>query len=508
MFNLNEFMERNTLNVFLFVLVLGVSARIISFIILPEATYTDSVFHLSLVKEMLETGSISTIQTSLPMPFYHFLVFVFFAITGLPLTMPFVRIIPFAVSFFQILLAYLIGKQLFPKNKSLQIFITAFVAAHATLSIFSTVNFTGPIAAMFVLSAFFFLVRIMNSKKVQYVDLMLLILSIFALSLSKFNATFTLPAFIVGLFYILKEKKVSFSKNIGILAIILLLSSSWFMFNFFTIGTPLGFSSQEMDSISLDLFNTRITPERASFFYFNFWNFPGFLEFPKLGIFDPNLILLSSLIFFVAMLPLVLLIFNGFYNAFTQKNKIYIVLCLAILLVFPIVVKRGFESRLFIPVIPLFGIIMAYSFSLLKNNSFKAVVVISFILFGLFSFAYVSGSAYYFNSKHEKVSDFYLYISELPENSKILSLSEHRKIMFYAGKQSHFIDLMDQFTDKTQFISAAHQKEFSHFAVSCNDEYNLNENLLKILVDDNTLELIYHDECSSVYHINYGVTTG
>lgn len=502
--NFSKFIEKNALKIFIIVMILGIVARAVSFALLPEATYTDSVFHLSLVKEMLKTGSISAIQAIMPMPLYHFLLFVFFGLTGLPLAMPFVRIIPIVISALQIILAYLLCKELFPNRKELWFLGTAFTAAHAVLAIFSTVNLTEPIAAMFMLLSFWLLVRIKNSEKHADNYIVLFIFSVFLLSLAKLNATMSVPALIIGLIFVLKEKKVSVPKIAFITGLIVLLCASWFIFNFFTIGNPLGFSMSETEDLNASLFETRITLERAGFFYFNFWYFPNPLEFPKIGISDPFLISLSMAIFFAAMLPLVFLILAGIHQTLREQKIIYITMFLAILFCFPIVVKRGFDARLFVPVLPLFGILAAYSFSLLKGKNLKALAVLSVLFFGIFSFAYVAGSAYYFDKQYEKVSGLYSFISKLPGDSKILSESEFRRISFYTDKNARPVDDLGSFTEEPQFLSAFKSSNFTHFAVSCTDEYPPNKTLVNSLAAKKTLELVYSDSCSSLYKINYG----
>ena len=165
---LRPFVENQTFRIVLFLFCLGILARLISFVILPEDSYSDTVFHFGLVKTMLETGSIASIQTILPMPLHHFLLVIFFGLTGFPIEMPFVRIIPFVVSFSQILFAYLLSKELFPEKKVLQVMAVAFTTAHVVLSIFSTVNFTGPIAATLMLSSFWLLAKLHNSSKINF----------------------------------------------------------------------------------------------------------------------------------------------------------------------------------------------------------------------------------------------------------------------------------------------------------------------------------------------------
>ncbi len=519
MLDISELIKKHAFKVFLFVLLLGILARIISFLVLPEDTYSDAVFHLDLVRTMIETGSIAEIQAILPMPLYHFALFIFFVITGLPLEMPFVRIIPFVISLMQILFAYLLFRELFSKKKEFQknlpsynskelqdkilvIMGVAFVASHAVLSIFSTVNFTGPIAAMFVLSSFWLLAKINNSFKINYFEIALFIVSVFALSLTKLNATIAVPALIIGLAVVLYYKKVSFVRIGTIVAILLILSSAWFAFNSLTIGSPLGFSSGEVSAgITEEILTTRITAERALFFPLNFWYFPNSDLFEKVGL--SNFYIISLILFFIAILPLFISMLIGMYDSFKKKKIVYLAMFLAIVFISFIVIKRGFESRLFLPVLPLFGIFVVYGFSSIKNKYFKSAIILSFLIFGLFSFGYVTGSALYFNSQNQDVSGLYEFMSDLPDNSKILSSSEHRRISFNTGIDSHFIHNMSKMTSEAQLLSPANENGFTHYAVTCRDDSVIDSNLKASLISNNSLSEIYRDDCSVLYVINY-----
>jgi len=62
---------------------------------------------------------------------------------------------------------------------------------------------------------------------------------------------------------------------------------------------------------------------------------------------------------------------------------------------------------------------------------------------------------------------------------------------------------MDSFTGQ-QLISAAKENGFTHFAISCVDEYPNNMGVVDSLIKAGALELIYSDSCSTLYSINYG----
>ncbi|MFH1240348.1 MAG: hypothetical protein V1672_03965 [Candidatus Diapherotrites archaeon] len=508
MSKLSELIERNAGKAFLFVLLLGIVSRIISFLILPEATYTDAVYHLAIVKDILQTGLTEEILQILPMPLYHFILVIFFGLTALPLDMPFLRIMPFIISVLQIVFAYLVCKELFPENKTLQLMGIAFTAAHAVIVIFSAVNYTGPIATLFVLISFYLLIRIKKSTKVTNFHLCLFVISVFLLSLTKMNATFTIPAFLVGLFFVLREKNVPMLKISGIIFVIVLLSLLWFAFNFFTTGNALGFSSGDVEAVNVGvfetngLFETNITIEKAVFFYFYFWYFPSLTLFPQMGLSDSLLILTLAGVFALAILPLGLLILKGIHNSLKEKNLIYLTMLLSILMILPILIIRGFETRMLLPVLPLFGLFAVSAYSKLNNVTFRSLAVLSFVFFGMFSFVYVSGSAVYFSDQHSKVTGLYEFISELPDDVKIISKTEFRRISFYSGKNSRPLKDLSESTTPSQFISAATDEGFTHLAVTCIDDYPLSVDLFVSLLEDNEITEVYSDECTALYQLN------
>ena len=171
-------------------------------------------------------------------------------------------------------------------------------------------------------------------------------------------------------------------------------------------------------------------------------------------------------------------------------------------MIFPILTIRGFETRMLLPVLPLFGFFAVSAYSKLNNVTFRSLAVLSFVFFGMFSFAYVTGSSVYFSEQHSKITGLYEFISELPDDVKIMSISEFRRISFYSGKNSRPIKDTSESVDKARFLSVSSEGNFTHLAVTCVDDYPLNPDLIASLITDKLITKVYSDECTALYQLN------
>ena len=58
-------------HVFFAIILLGIFARIFYFVVLPEGTYNDTLYHINVIKEVIENQSFNLEQTEIPPPFYY-----------------------------------------------------------------------------------------------------------------------------------------------------------------------------------------------------------------------------------------------------------------------------------------------------------------------------------------------------------------------------------------------------------------------------------------------------
>ena len=110
---------------------MAIIARLFVLFTLPDTALTDSLYHLSITKYIVQNYAIpfqgipKAGVVDIPVPLFHILTAGFFILFQLPVNLEVAKIFPFIFSFLQLFLAYLLLKRMFPKN---WIFGFAFVA--------------------------------------------------------------------------------------------------------------------------------------------------------------------------------------------------------------------------------------------------------------------------------------------------------------------------------------------------------------------------------------------
>lgn len=125
------------------IIIAGLSVFVFNLFFLPETSFQDAIFYLNLTKNVMEGGTLLY-----PFPVKFYLTAVFFTITGLPIEQ-FSKLVPFLISLFYFVLLYKISRQLFKVH---WLFPLAFALSCYWILNFFTINYNGPLVALFVLA--------------------------------------------------------------------------------------------------------------------------------------------------------------------------------------------------------------------------------------------------------------------------------------------------------------------------------------------------------------------
>jgi len=488
----------NSFHLFLLILVIGILARLISFVLLPESAYADSLFHLRLVENTLKTGIIST-PDIFTTPLYYAVSFVFFSITRFPLTMPFIRIIPFLVFIFQIVVSFFLLKELFNEKK--QWFLgLGFIAVFPWLVRYSPVNYVDQFASVFILLFFYAFIKLDKTKNPAVLALTPFILA--GIALSKANATLLVPFLLIGLLYYLFKNKYSI-KIIALIALTsIILSSFWFLGNFTQQGNQEAVDEADFGAPLSNVF-TALLPGNLFLSYLSFFDFPPLTAFDKIPWIQSVPWFWTALGFFVIMLPIAITLLYGAFKSFKSNKVIQVLIALSCLVLFAFTFKTAVNgviyTRYMMPVMPLLGILFVQGFDLLgKRINWKYALYASLILFAIGSLLLSSVSAYFYSGVYNQNKELYSEIQKLPEGSYIASMGKSREIYFYSGKEAgHPPSATDFFAPEATY-QALKENDFTHLAVTCyNDYWNLST--VNALRDSGLLEKVFEKDCSVLY---------
>lgn len=486
------------------VIALGIIAKIISIIFLPQSAYNDALFHVFTAQQIINTNTffIDAVNgIGVPPPFFYSAIASVFVSSGINLNVFSAKLFSTTLVFLQIALAFVLFKKIFPDN-----FLSAlaFFVIFPWVSRFTGVSYPESLTIVFVLAGIFLLVLLSEKKSISFFETLPPAIVISAMSLSKLNGTILVPSFLLSFVFLFWAKKTK-KKSIAAFALLtLFFSSFWFGLNFFEYGKfdqhlgddiyflngPTGFSLPSLVS-------------NSGLYYLYFWDFPNQSAFlPGAFLFGVDFFSVA-MIFLVLTLPLFMTLVFGAKNLVLKKNFIALLVFFSIILAFIPVIQRSAYYRLIIPAVPFFAMLFGFGHNYLKGKT-RLIVAGSLAFFCLFSVAYTSVSAYSYYLDEQANNPLFTKISGLTEKSVVLIPANlTREVEFVLGKKAVGVSYeTPEFLTKNskELHSILVEKGISHIAVSCRkNPFDLS--LLKEMVQKGFLEKIFENDCSKLFEV-------
>lgn len=498
----------NARTVLLAVLLIGIGARVFSLALMPEEAYNDALFHLMETGKVISSETLTTADAELPPPLYYLIGSTVFLIATRSFDFPFVKFLPVLFALVQVLLSFIVLRKIF-KNR---FFIgLAFVAASPLLIRFGSSNYIDSVVTIFVLSSLFLLLHLRERQETNLFALVPLAVSIAALSITKLNGTIFVPVFFLAALYLLRKKQAAAKTIIAFAVLVILLSSVWFLLNMlrFSVFDP-QFDIKLAGTTAIRNFNPETLLVNAHLYYFYLFDFPLIGSFTTLlsindSILD-SLLLLPMAAFGILVLPLFLSFIYGFWKMLKTDKFLATVIAAISALSVLLVVYRLFYLRFFMPMIPMMGICLAYGYREISSAGFRRFVLLSLLLFSLYSLAFTGFTAVYYQNVFQKHSGLYSAISALPEGSHILiQPTKTRSVEFYSGREaSDYLDYNPEFfslQNPSEVYRELKKFGHTHLAVTCYREQWSRE-VLDEMEGAGYIKKIYADECALLYKIN------
>ncbi len=508
--SLSNFISRQSLlkKVFLVIIALAILTRVFVLFTMPDAPMTDSLYHFAITKYVIQNHALPFQGLpeigfdGLPVPFYHVLMAIPFAVLRVPFTLQAARVFPFVFSFLQLLLAFLLLRRIFPKN---WVFGFAFVAAQPLLMVFGGLNYIETFASVFVLLCFFVYWRFVETGRLAF--LLLMPFALAGMALSKESATILVPAFFLAFLYETLRKKPAKAarrwavKLLYFAVMSVLLCSAWFLVNFWAAGT----SSSSMAKTATNLVaSQQMLPSPEPIFLFPLKFNSAFWFFQPQGfesIAHPELAFIAfSLITF----PLLCFLFYGMAKGAMKGEKPAILLLLCLALASILLAARGksfVHIRLLVPMLPLFGIAACRAFKEFRFSSLRKAFAALFLLTAIYSMVSASFYALHFNATYNEHLPLYNFIKELPNDSTIaIHPNKQRQITFIAGKASDSFSRF-QGIEPENLYTALKGRGVTHLAATCyKNPWDMDA--LAWLEQQGFLEKVFEDKCSTLYKVS------
>ena len=491
-------------NVLILIIVVGLLSKLWALAITPEAAYNDSLYHLSIVKEILDQKTLSLPEIDVPPPLYY----AFFAsaliLSQLSLTLFTSKMVPLVLSLVQLSLAFVVFRKLFPQH---YLAALAFFVSVPWLTRFGAVNYTEAISVVFVFSSMFLIMKL-QEKKQTFFSAIPLAVSISALSLSKLNATLLVPVFFLASIYVLWKQHTSLKTVAGFIVITVFLSGFWFGLNILKFGTLDQHNFQlASNELTLGIDTAFPLSHLISFphlYYLYFWDFPNLSAFSAQSFVSGIPFELAAVVFALMVLPLGITLLNGAKQLIQKPALLSFIVLLPIALEFIPIIQRAAYFRMIIPVVPLIAVVFAFGFAALSNKFFKSLVILSLLLFSFYSLAYTGTSALFFKDVFEKHLPLYNAISETPQNSLVLVYSNNTRAVSFFSSRNPFgfndNDARFESNNASEFLSKVKQFNITHIAQTCYKS-PLNKKFLNELEQQGLVKEIFSDSCAKLYEV-------
>ena len=144
----------NYRKLFLAIFFLGIIVRLFTAVMLPDFMMTDTVYHLSISKNIVETGTLPLQSeelgiTNLPPALFHVFIASNSILTGIAINPASTTIFAVLISLLQLLVTVILLRELFPKSWE---YGAAFFTMLPLLTKFAGINYPETLASLFVVS--------------------------------------------------------------------------------------------------------------------------------------------------------------------------------------------------------------------------------------------------------------------------------------------------------------------------------------------------------------------
>lgn len=487
---------------------IALAARLFALLFMPDATMTDSLYHLNIAKYIVQNHALplagipGVSNASLPVPLYHIIVAIPFTVLGIPFSLEAARVFPFIFSMLQLALSCILLKKLFPKNWLIGF---AFVAMQPLLIVYGALNYLETLASVTVLLCFLLWLEFVKTGK--NACLLAMPLAIAAMALSKESATILVPIFFLAFLYELWKKKgksiAAWAAKTAYFALTTaIFSSIWFIVNSKAQGTAVATASQGIDGFLTGLL--ALTPVLVFLvplqFNASFWFFlaQGFESVP-FGITAE----LAFVAFTIATFPVLCFLAYGLAKSAFAKHKPAILLLLCLIPAFGLLAIRAnyqISSRVLVPLLPLFGIAACTAYGSLPSIKWKRIFLLFFSLTVLYSAGLTALYALNFHGDYASHVPLYGFIGTLPEGSAIaVHPNLTRQVEFITGRVAVSFAYFGNLGAE-QLEQALEKKGVTHIAATCyKNPWGMGE--LAALEQEGFLEIVFEDDCSTLYKV-------
>lgn len=480
--------------VFLALAALAVLTRLFVLFTLPDAAITDTFYHLSISKYIIQNAALpfqgipGTGVERLPVPLFHIIIAAPFMALSMPLSLGAARVFPFIFSAFQLLFSYLILRKLFPRHWPIGF---AFAAMQPFLIIFGALNMPDTLASVFVLASFYIWLKFSESREKKY--LLAAAIALFGLVFTKENSAILLPVFFIAFLWSARPALKRLWKPLLVFSALILV----FGISFLAFLPSEAVQASEYAQPKVFLEPTLLLPLN---FNASFWFFlgQGFDSMP-FGISHE----LAFIIFSLVTFPITFFLFFGLAKGAVKKQPHSLILAGFLALASVILLVRSewsIYSRLLIPVMPLLGIGLSQSFKDFSLEKWKKLFLILFSLTAIYCLAFSSLYALHFHNDHEAHLPLYNFLKELPGEAVVaVHPNKSRAIGFISGKQ---------YLSYTYFQGLGPEETYSkllelgatHLASTCYKRI-WDEGMLQQLSDEGKLKQVYKDDCSTLFEV-------
>ncbi len=490
--------------VFAAIIVAAVLLRAYTLAIMPDAPLTDTLYHLTITKYIVQNQAIpfqgieSFGVKDMPVPLFHVLVAAPFILLPVEFSLSAVRIFPVVFSFAQLGLSFVLLRRLFPKH---WFYGFAFVAIQPLLVVYGALNYLETLASVFVLLSFYIFVRFAETGRRAY--LVLMPFSLAATALSKESATALLPAFFAAFLLELWKKRPE--RGLGgwaketafFVALTGFLSGLWFLVTRLvagristTITYGVGFLTGAKEYIGTFPVVFELVYLFPLNFNFAFWFFLA-QALETLPFLDPVLV---SMAFTAVSFPILMLLVYGLgKGVFQKKNYAWLLLLLLASVALLLVARRRFiRYRFLIPVMPLLGVCFCLAFKDLKSLDWRKLFTALFALLSIYSVVVSAGYALHYHNQFQSHEPLYNFFKTLPEESVVaINSNQTRQTEFVSERET------------VSSYKVGYESGFegvTHVASTCYKDF-WDRGRLESLEEAGGLVKVYEDRCSVVYEV-------
>ncbi len=505
----------------LLALLLVLAVKLYALAFLPETELVDAMFHLRQTGILRQTEEIDPGLLQIATPYYYLVVASM--LSFLPLSLAFTKLVPLAVTLAYTALCWLFFKSLFGARSKLP-FVLA--VALPTFTIFGSINYTDPFAALVVLAAAHFFHRATRRPTPKHLLLAGFLVSL--IPLTRINAALAFPPFFVGWLW-LARRHFTLKKTLAWGFLFLFIALSWYGARILSEGCLTkglfgcggipdfgkdlqgykqiqGFGGRP-DQVRLEKTERLPLPLTAFRASLDLWSFPPYSTLEALLGTGPTF--LAASLFSLLTLGLTLLLLLGLARFLRSHDLALKIFAIAFLFnqyttLHGIFLAGGLSEygRLAMPTEFVAAAAIFSGFQALRHPLARKALKACLAVFIIYSLAYSAAFTFYFHGVYEKHAGLYAFVGTLPAQSNIFSSTRHQQIEFLTGiRSSGKEELFGKPMGYALVDSVLKAGGFTHLAWTCYKDL-VPRPLVDQLEAGGRLKPIYSDSCTNVYAVN------